>query len=120
MAGHTENIRNHKPQKSEGSHVHISSYLFGKDLGDYQSNLLKKKERKTKAVAKKLHEYDLPMVKKLITSKAKATISTSQDWYSFHFTCFHLNSYQVNNDLSLSSTASWKTHYSQTPKGTFL
>lgn len=31
-----------KSQKSEGSHVHISSYLFGKDLGDYQSNLLKK------------------------------------------------------------------------------
>lgn len=43
MAGHTANIRNRKlnHKKSENSHVRISSYLFRKDLGDYQSNLLK-------------------------------------------------------------------------------
>lgn len=67
------------------------------------STLLKKHEGK-KGAAKKL--YDLPKVKKLISSKTKTTTSRSQDWFHFTFpTLFsHLNScHQVNNDLPLAA-----------------
>lgn len=49
MAGHRASNKNRiKSQETEGSHVHISSYLSGKDLGDYQFNLVKKGKRKQK------------------------------------------------------------------------
>lgn len=38
-----ENIKAQKSQKCVGSPTHMSSHLFGKDLGNYQFNLVEKK-----------------------------------------------------------------------------
>lgn len=75
-AEHTANIWKHKlKHENQSSPAHISSHLCGKDLGNYQFNPVEKKKNK-KAVAKKV--YDLPIDKKLITSKTKTTTSTSK------------------------------------------